>query len=78
MRATDRHPGRCCSRHPGRRFLGRWAGIQFTLALALPALAHTGPAPNRVDISPSLSTSGQPTRDFLRTLKANGVAYEPL
>lgn len=41
-------------------------------ALALPALAHEGPAPNRVDISPALTTSGQPTRAFLETLKSEG------
>jgi protein tyrosine phosphatase (PTP) superfamily phosphohydrolase (DUF442 family) len=41
-------------------------------ALALPAFAHEGPAPNRVDISPSLSTSGQPTRAFLESLKSQG------
>jgi protein tyrosine phosphatase (PTP) superfamily phosphohydrolase (DUF442 family) len=41
-------------------------------ALALPALAHEGPVPNRVDISPALSTSGQPTRAFLETLRAQG------
>ena len=42
------------------------------LALALPAFAHEGPAPNRVDISPQLLTSGQPTKAFLETLKAQG------
>jgi protein tyrosine phosphatase (PTP) superfamily phosphohydrolase (DUF442 family) len=41
-------------------------------ALALGAFAHEGPAPNRVDISPALTTSGQPTRDFLETLQAQG------
>ena len=52
-----------------------WAGAQsflVLLALALPATAHDGPAPNRVDISPALSTSGQPTRAFLETLGAQG------
>jgi protein tyrosine phosphatase (PTP) superfamily phosphohydrolase (DUF442 family) len=39
---------------------------------ALPALAHDGPAPNRVDVSPQLLTSGQPTRAFLETLKDQG------
>jgi protein tyrosine phosphatase (PTP) superfamily phosphohydrolase (DUF442 family) len=39
---------------------------------ALPALAHEGPAPNRVDISPLLLTSGQPTKAFLETLKSQG------
>jgi protein tyrosine phosphatase (PTP) superfamily phosphohydrolase (DUF442 family) len=39
---------------------------------ALPALAHEGPAPNRVDISPLLLTSGQPTKAFLETLKEQG------
>jgi protein tyrosine phosphatase (PTP) superfamily phosphohydrolase (DUF442 family) len=42
------------------------------VALALPALAHDGPAPNRVDVSPQLLTSGQPTKAFLETLKAQG------
>jgi protein tyrosine phosphatase (PTP) superfamily phosphohydrolase (DUF442 family) len=42
------------------------------LALALPAAAHDGPTPNRVDVSPGLSTSGQPTRAFLETLKEQG------
>jgi protein tyrosine phosphatase (PTP) superfamily phosphohydrolase (DUF442 family) len=41
-------------------------------ALALPVAAHEGPAPNRIDISPTLSTSGQPTKAFLETLKAQG------
>ena len=41
-------------------------------ALALRAAAHEGPAPNRVDISPALTTSGQPTRAFLQSLKAQG------
>src|SRR5215207_1325764 len=41
-------------------------------ALALPALAHDGPSPNRVDISPLLVTSGQPTKAFLETLKSQG------
>ena len=43
--------------HPGRRILRRWAGIQL-LAVALSAAAHDGPTPNRVDVSPKLSTSG--------------------
>ena len=42
------------------------------LALALPAFAHDGPTPNRVDVSPQLATSGQPTRAFLETLKEQG------
>jgi protein tyrosine phosphatase (PTP) superfamily phosphohydrolase (DUF442 family) len=43
------------------------------LALAvLPCAAHEGPAPNRVDISARLATSGQPTKAFLETLKAQG------
>ena len=42
-------------------------------ALAFSAAAHEGPAPNRVDILPSLITSGQPTREFLQTLKSQGV-----
>jgi protein tyrosine phosphatase (PTP) superfamily phosphohydrolase (DUF442 family) len=51
------------------RGLGRgW----LLLALALPVAAHEGPAPNRIDISPTLTTSGQPTRDFLETLKSQG------
>jgi protein tyrosine phosphatase (PTP) superfamily phosphohydrolase (DUF442 family) len=41
-------------------------------ALALPALAHEGPAPNRIDISPALTTSGQPTKAFLESLKSQG------
>ena len=41
-------------------------------ALALPVTAHEGPAPNRVDISPLLLTSGQPTKAFLETLKEQG------
>ena len=41
-------------------------------ALAFSAYAHEGPAPNRVDISPALMTSGQPTRAFLETLKEQG------
>jgi protein tyrosine phosphatase (PTP) superfamily phosphohydrolase (DUF442 family) len=36
------------------------------------ALAHEGPAPNRVDISATLSTSGQPTKAFLETLRSQG------
>jgi protein tyrosine phosphatase (PTP) superfamily phosphohydrolase (DUF442 family) len=40
--------------------------------LAFPASAHDGPSPNRVDISPALSTSGQPTKAFLGTLRAQG------
>jgi protein tyrosine phosphatase (PTP) superfamily phosphohydrolase (DUF442 family) len=53
----------------------RWAGAQFLFALllALPIAAHEGPAPNRVDVSPLLLTSGQPTRAFLETLKSQGV-----
>jgi protein tyrosine phosphatase (PTP) superfamily phosphohydrolase (DUF442 family) len=43
------------------------------LCAALPAWAHEGPAPNRVDISPQLLTSGQPTKTFLQTLKSQGV-----
>lgn len=46
--------------------------IALLAALALPALAHEGPAPNRVDISAALTTSGQPTRAFLETLRAQG------
>ncbi len=45
------------------------------LALGLAAtssLAHDGPAPNRVDISPLLLTSGQPTKAFLESLKSQG------
>ena len=45
----------------------------LALALALPASGHDGPAPNRVDVSPTLMTSGQPTRAFLQTLKSEGV-----
>ena len=53
--------------------LGRGLGRGcLLLALALPAVAHEGPAPNRVDISPTLTTSGQPTRAFLESLKAQG------
>ena len=47
----------------------------WVLALALvglPAAGHEGPTPNRVDVSPTLSTSGQPTRAFLETLKEQG------
>ena len=45
----------------------------LALALvALPAAGHEGPTPNRVDVSPTLSTSGQPTRAFLETLKEQG------
>ena len=47
----------------------------WILALALaasPAMGHEGPAPNRVDIAPGLSTSGQPTRAFLETLREQG------
>jgi protein tyrosine phosphatase (PTP) superfamily phosphohydrolase (DUF442 family) len=43
------------------------------LALSLPASAHEGPAPNRVDVSGTLLTSGQPTREFLQALKSEGV-----
>jgi protein tyrosine phosphatase (PTP) superfamily phosphohydrolase (DUF442 family) len=46
--------------------------LGLVLALALPALAHEGPTPNRVDISPALTTSGQPTKAFLETLKSEG------
>jgi protein tyrosine phosphatase (PTP) superfamily phosphohydrolase (DUF442 family) len=46
--------------------------LLLAAALAMPALAHEGPAPNRVDISPALVTSGQPTKAFLETLKAEG------
>ena len=42
------------------------------VALALPVAAHDGPAPNRVDISPLLLTSGQPTKAFLEKLKTQG------
>ena len=41
-------------------------------AIALPAFAHEGPTPNRVDISPRLTTSGQPTKAFLETLRSEG------
>jgi protein tyrosine phosphatase (PTP) superfamily phosphohydrolase (DUF442 family) len=40
--------------------------------VVLPALGHDGPTPNRVDVSPTLSTSGQPTKAFLETLKEQG------
>jgi protein tyrosine phosphatase (PTP) superfamily phosphohydrolase (DUF442 family) len=47
--------------------------ISFLLAvLAFSAAAHEGPAPNRIDLSPTLTTSGQPTKAFLETLKAQG------
>lgn len=46
--------------------------ILLLALLAAPAFAHEGPAPNRVDVSPRLATSGQPTRPFLETLKAQG------
>jgi protein tyrosine phosphatase (PTP) superfamily phosphohydrolase (DUF442 family) len=62
MRATEGHPG--------RRILRLWAGVQLLLALG--AAAHEGPAPNRIDISPALTTSGQPTRAFLETLASQG------
>ena len=53
--------------------LGRGLGRGcLLLALAFTAVAHEGPAPNRVDVSPRLTTSGQPTPDFLQTLKAQG------
>ena len=42
------------------------------LFIGWPAFAHEGPAPNRVDISPLLLTSGQPTKAFLETLKSQG------
>jgi protein tyrosine phosphatase (PTP) superfamily phosphohydrolase (DUF442 family) len=42
------------------------------LFATLPAFAHEGPTPNRVDVSAQLSTSGQPTKAFLETLKAQG------
>jgi hypothetical protein len=42
-------------------------------ALALPALAHEGPAPNRVDISPALTTSGQPTARLPRDAEIPGL-----
>lgn len=51
---------------------GRAAGFVASLVLSLPALAHEGPAPNRVDVTPRLTTSGQPTKDFLETLKKEG------
>jgi len=50
----------------------RATSLLLLAALALPALAHEGPAPNRLDISPMLTTSGQPTRDFLGSLKSQG------
>ena len=50
----------------------RATSLLLFAALALPALAHEGPAPNRLDISPMLTTSGQPTRDFLGSLKSQG------
>ena len=40
--------------------------------LVMPAFAHEGPTPNRVDVSAKLSTSGQPTKAFLETLKQQG------
>ena len=43
------------------------------LSIPLAALAHEGPAPNRVDISPLLLTSGQPTKAFLESLRSQGV-----
>ena len=46
--------------------------LLFAAAISLPALAHDGTAPNRIDISPTLSTSGQPTREFLASLKEEG------
>lgn len=42
-------------------------------AVAFSAAAHEGPAPNRVDVSPTLITSGQPTREFLKALTSEGV-----
>jgi protein tyrosine phosphatase (PTP) superfamily phosphohydrolase (DUF442 family) len=48
------------------------AGAALLLALALSAFAHEGPTPNRVDVSAKLSTSGQPTKAFLETLKEQG------
>ena len=52
---------------------GRGLGRGLLIAaLAFPALAHEGPAPNRLDLSPTLTTSGQPTKAFLETLKAQG------
>lgn len=71
MRATSRAGCREW-RHPGRRILRLWAGIQLALALAASAWAHEGPAPNRVDVSPALMTSGQPTKAFLRSLGGQG------
>jgi len=50
-----------------------WRLVAIMAMLALPALAHEGPAPNRVDISPQLLTSGQPTKAFLETLRSQGV-----
>jgi protein tyrosine phosphatase (PTP) superfamily phosphohydrolase (DUF442 family) len=50
----------------------RATSLLLLAALAFPALAHEGPAPNRLDISPMLTTSGQPTRDFLGSLKSQG------
>ena len=47
--------------------------IASLAAAALPALAHEGPAPNRVDISPLLITSGQPTAAFLGTLTDQAI-----
>jgi len=41
-------------------------------AFALSASSHEGPAPNRVDVSAALTTSGQPTRAFLETLRSQG------
>jgi protein tyrosine phosphatase (PTP) superfamily phosphohydrolase (DUF442 family) len=63
-------------RHPGRRNRGAGPGSKFILAalcsFAFGALGHDGPAPNRVDISQALTTSGQPTKAFLETLKSQG------
>ena len=62
--------------HPGRRNRGDGPGSRLFLAalcsLAIGAFAHEGPAPNRIDISPALTTSGQPTKAFLETLKSQG------
>ena len=47
----------------------------WILAAALaawPAAGHEGPTPNRVDVSPTLASSGQPTKAFLETLKEQG------
>ena len=48
------------------------AAALISVLTVQPAIAQTFVAPNRIDVSPTITTSGQPTADTLSALRSLG------